>query len=74
MRKSFLLCANNSLFKFRTFENLNLDVVSNFGQFYKIRRASDFGPARLRVYKFVSVFSADIGIPLRFRRPWIQIG
>jgi hypothetical protein len=31
-----------SAFMFATFEHLNFGFVSDFGQFYKIRRISDF--------------------------------
>jgi hypothetical protein len=39
-------------------EHLNLcflKIVSDFGQFYKIRRASDFDEKWLSIYKFLKV-------------------
>ena len=38
----FMIIRLKSAFMFETFEHLNFGFVSDFDQFYKIRRISDF--------------------------------
>jgi hypothetical protein len=40
-RKYYFIMSNKESLIFWSFDNLNLEFVSKFGQFYKIRRASD---------------------------------